>query len=329
MVKKKDQKFILSNILNYAVMKKIIFTILLSIFTLTSYAQNDSLYVDGMKWVCGYFYFADKDSVRKVYERIYTYVINGDTLINNTNYKKMLYSYRRPEMDYDKYWCMYFCRYENGKYLFYLPNGESMDEENNKGYECVFFDENLKPGNTELEKLYGKIAYIADTVFDCSLNPRRYWKLQPDESASSRYRYLLDYVAWVEGIGSLSQPIPYFYDAADCPCYNALLYCINPAGDTIYRNQKYIDLVEPYFKTDIPALKSSAVSFSQRGGECVVTLPYDASAWSATLFNSSGAAVARRSGEGSEIILPATSKGTHILVVNADGRAVKKKVFIK
>ena len=107
-----------------------------------------------------------------------------------------------------------------------------------------------------------------------------------------------------------------------------LLYCINPTGDTIYRNQKYIDLVEPYFKTNIPALKSDNVTFYQRGGECVVTLPY-ADAWSATLYNSVGAAVACRSGEGSEIILPATSKGTHILVLNVGGRVVKKKVFIK
>ena len=76
-------------------------------------------------------------------------------------------------------------------------------------------------------------------------------------------------------------------------------------------------------------MPASEVSFSQHGGRCIITLPYDAAAWSATLYNSAGATVARRSGEGSEIILPATSKGTHILVVNADGRVVKKKVFIK
>lgn len=300
-------------------MKKIIFTILLSTFTLTSYAQNDSLYVDGMKWVCGYFYFADKDSVRKVYERIYTYVINGDTLINNTNYKKMLYSYRRPEMDYDKYWCMYFCRYENGKYLFYLPEEKKWwGDYGFIGDDNVFFDENLMADK-----------YIADTIFDDSADRiRKCWKLQPHGSISSRYSKALNYVAWVEGIGSLSQPIPYEIGEVDCTCYQMLLYCINPAGDTIYRNQKYIDLVEPYFKTNIPALKSDNVTFYQRGGECVVTLPY-ADAWSATLYNSVGAAVARRSGEGSEIILPATSKGTHILVIKADGRVVKKKVFIK
>ena len=309
-------------------MKKIVFTILLSLLTLSSFAQNDSLYVDGMKWVCGHFQFADKDSVRKVYERIYTYVINGDTLINNTNYKKMLYSYRRPEMDYDKYFCMYFCRYENGKYLFYLPEYKERHEKCYIGDDYVFCDESLTTGDIFVDK-YNKIGSINDTIFDDSADRiRKCWKLQPHSSISSRYREALSYVAWVEGIGSLSQPIPYEIGEVDCACYHMLLYCINPTGDTIYRNQKYIDLVEPYFKTNIPALKSDNVTFYQRGGECVVTLPY-ADAWSATLYNSVGAAVARRSGEGSEIILPATSKGTHILVLNVGGRVVKKKVFIK
>ena len=77
--------------------------------------------------------------------------------------------------------------------------------------------------------------------------------------------------------------------------------------------------------TGVNGISEENVTVVQRGGECVVTLPY-ASAWSATLYNSMGAAVARRSGEGSEIILPATSKGTHILVLNVGGRVVKKKV---
>ena len=36
-----------------------------------------------------------------------------------------------------------------------------------------------------------------------------------------------------------------------------------------------------------------------------------------------------RQGEWCVVTLPATSKGTHILVVNADGWVVKKKVYIK
>ena len=81
--------------------------------------------------------------------------------------------------------------------------------------------------------------------------------------------------------------------------------------------------------TGIENATAEDISFKQQGGECIVTLPGEAAAWSATLSNSNGITVARRSGEGSEIIMPATSKGTHILVVKADGRVVKKKVFIK
>jgi hypothetical protein len=82
-------------------------------------------------------------------------------------------------------------------------------------------------------------------------------------------------------------------------------------------------------ETGVENISADEVSFTQQGSECVVTLPADVAAWEATLSNSVGVTVARRSGEGSEIILPATSKGTHILVIKADGRVVKKKVFIK
>ena len=49
----------------------------------------------------------------------------------------------------------------------------------------------------------------------------------------------------------------------------------------------------------------------------------------ATLYNSNGVCVAQKEGAGSEIFLPADSKGTHILVVKAGGRVVKKKIALK
>jgi len=110
-------------------------------------------------------------------------------------------------------------------------------------------------------------------------------------------------------------------------CNDLLLFCIAADGDTIYRNKRYW-YPEIANLTTVRKIFPDEISFTQRGGECVVTLPLDA-AWSATLSNSVGVTVVRRSGEGSEIILPATSKGTHILVVNVGGRVVKKKVFIK
>ncbi len=51
--------------------------------------------------------------------------------------------------------------------------------------------------------------------------------------------------------------------------------------------------------------------------------------WSATLYNSNGVTVAQQQGNGSEIFLPTDSKGTHILVVKAGGKVVKKKVLLR
>ena len=306
-------------------MKRIIFTILLFLFILPSFAQ-DSLYVDGMKWVTWEFDF-DDDYIGSD-EYYFTYIIDGDTAINGYRYKKMQQFIGYSEEGCDYHLETYFVRYENGKYLFYLP--DEKDYIGDKGYigdDYLFFDENLKTG--DLLPLVEKIYSIGDTVFDDSPNyVRKYWKKQHTENDYSRFSVLND-VLWVEGIGSLSQPIPYFIGEYDCACYQMLLYCTNSSGDTIYRNQKFIDLVAPYLNTNVPILKSDEISFTQRGGECVITLPADVAAWEATLSNSVGVTVARCSGEGSEVILPATSKGTHILVIKADGRVVKKKVFIK
>ena len=109
---------------------------------------------------------------------------------------------------------------------------------------------------------------------------------------------------------------------------DVLLFCIAANGDTIYRNKRYW-YPELTFITTIRKIFPDEVFFTQQGSECIVTLPADVAAWEATLSNSVGVTVARRLGEGSEVILPATSKGTHILVIKADGRVVKKKVFIK
>jgi hypothetical protein len=47
------------------------------------------------------------------------------------------------------------------------------------------------------------------------------------------------------------------------------------------------------------------------------------------LYNSNGIRVAQKEGAGSEMFLSTDSKGTHILVVKAGGRVVKKKIALK
>ena len=294
--------------------------------------DKDGFYVDGMKWITGYFMFDTKDVVAEVYPRYHTYVINGDTVIGDNIYKKMD-EYSRSIYSTGGYWRTFFTRYENGKYMFYFPDDSYRDYYKYRYYwigdDVVFFDENLKSGDSNAPNEYEKIAYIGDTLFDDSPDEvRRFWKLSPDSDSRTRYTDAMNNVLWIEGIGSISQPIPYFINEVDCACYEMLLYCINSEGDTIYRNKKYIDLVAPYFKTNMKPLTAGDISTKQADGECIVTLP-TATKWSATLYGSNGAIVASKAGEGSEIILPAESKGTHILVLNIDGTEYTKKVVIK
>jgi hypothetical protein len=86
-----------------------------------------------------------------------------------------------------------------------------------------------------------------------------------------------------------------------------------------------------YYKsseTAIDGISAEKLSIAQANGECIVTLP-TAAKWSATLYNSNGVAVVRKAGEGGEIILPAESKGVHVLVLNIDGKEYTTKVTIK
>ena len=310
-----------TNNLKFTVMKKILLIALVSFFVLPAFSQKDSLYVDGMTWVTSFFSFIN-DSVDEAYPELYTCVIEGDSIVNGNKYKKLRQYYLDGYTQESEYDCTYLLRNENGKYMQYLshtsirPNGDYM-----------IFDENLTVGDKWMNN--DAIEYIGDTIFIDSPNKvRKYWKLQLTPSSSSRYR-IMKGVLWIEGIGSINQPMSIYENAYDCTCYNMLLYCINPEGDTIYRNQKYIDWVEPFFKTGIPPVDVDDISISLFPGGISVNIGTDIPQWSATLYNSNGVCVAQREGEGSEMFLPTDSKGTHILVVKAGGRVVKKKIALR
>jgi hypothetical protein len=156
-------------------------------------------------------------------------------------------------------------------------------------------------------ELYANITSIGE------LQGRKYWNV-------------FGWYKWLKGVGYINTLM--FFDTYSGMTGNniySLICCVDPGNDTLYVNRDLLYMLE----TGVDKISADEVSFTQQGSECIVTLPADVAAWEATLSNSVGVTVARRSGEGSEIVLPATSKGTHILVIKADGRVVKKKVYIK
>ena len=311
-------------------MKKIIFTILLSVLALTSFAQRDNLLEDGRRWVTFGWSFGDYDDdsewVKMYLEDLGGYeacnlTIMGDTLINDILYKKLYVA----DLYYYNDWNALgkleaFIRYDNGKYLYRFLKGKVQ----------ILFDENSVVGDIIPPGLE-VVSSVNDTVYPCySDYSLKYWKVKDANNGPNYYDYFryFDDIKWIQGVGFPTTLIPDVGLGYDCLCNDVLLFCIAANGDTIYRNKKYW-YPEYSYLTNIRKISASEISFKQQGNECIVTLPCDAATWSATLSNSIGVTVARRSGEGSEVILPANSKGTHILVIKADGRVVKKKVYIK
>ena len=307
-------------------MKKILFTTLISILISPALAQKDSLYVDGMKWITTNYTFEGKEVTDDIGETL-IYIVEGDSLVDGVKYKK-LNLYYFIEEDSPEYFDTFLARYNNGKYLFYLPEDkEYLGEGYYIGNDYVLFDDNLKVGDSLPGNAYEKIASIGDTVFqESSTVKRKCWKMQPYSSSSGLYTEILNHVVWIEGIGQLIEPIPQSIFEVDCPCYNMLICCINPAGDTIYKSDKYFGLNRTLSLSSPVAYN---ISITPTDGGCLVTLGSDAVEWTATLYNSNGVTVAQRQGNGSEIFLPTDSKGTHILVVKAGGRVVKKKIMLR
>ncbi len=305
------------------IVKALIFIIVLQ-FAQSLHAQKESLYADGMTWITTNFSF-DGGEPTEMNETIF-YIVQGDSTIDGVKYKIINSYYHGKNDDSKYYWDTYLARYSNGKYLFYLP----WDKEYMKGYfigpDFVLFDENLTVGDTLFGNPYERIEVVGDTSFTESPTiKRKYWKILPYSSSSGLYTEILDCIWWVEGIGQLVEPVPTHINEYDCPCYNMLTCCINPKGDTIYKNDKYL-----YFGTlSTLSLTANEIDIIQSQGGCTIVAETVTGSWSAALYNSSGICVAQKTGEGSELFLPTTGKGTHILAVKVGGKVLKKKIALK
>ncbi len=216
---------------------------------------------------------------------------------------------------------------------YYRKEGTKLYTRTFHGRDALVFDESWEVGDTttwygnwgtNIENMEPYAVY--ETVAGIGyINGLKYWNLDHDGFE----------ITFLEGVGYINSGraiFSYCFETQEPEeglmtgqASYELICCIDPGNDTLFVNRDLLYMLE----TGVDKISASEISFTQQGNECIVTLPADVAAWEATLSNSVGVTVARRSSEGSEITLPATSKGTHILVIKADGRVVKKKVFIK
>ena len=187
-----------------------------------------------------------------------------------------------------------FIRWDETKCLRYMPEIQR---------DTLMFDESWEVGDT-------MSIYQKQTITEIGyLEGRKYWR----GSSGSR---------WFQGVGQVSRP-PFLLENYNNSHVTALICCVEANGDTLYVDRDNLHLIQ----TGISSLTSDNLTISPVAGALSVILGATTD-WSATLYNSNGVIVAQQQGSGNEIFLPTESKGTHILVVKAGGKALKKKVLL-
>ena len=307
----------------------------------SSFSQVGNMLEDGRQWVTGVFEVLDIENDSQVEylkyiiaEEGYGYclniTINGDTTIEGNVYKKMysrhFWSQENITTD-DQLEAL--IRYKEGKYLYRFLSEKNIEEYKQKypqsfyGDDFLLFDENLVVGDTTDKKEI--ITEVVDTLYpQYSDKVLKYWKIKDDPKLYRNYfRYFND-IKWVSGVGFPTTLRMHPEYEVDCLCEDVLLYCVAANGDTLYRNNYYW---YPHL-TNIPTIPEFEISTKVLNGGVVVYI--DATVeWTATLYNSNGVTVAQQQGNGNEAFLSTDSKGTHILVVKAGGRVVKKKIMLR
>ncbi len=158
---------------------------------------------------------------------------------------------------------------------------------------------------------------VYETVVDIGyLNGLKYWDLELNGWKCT----------WLQSVGYIKGGRDFFeeYNRRVGGPFTTVICCVDSNGDTLYVDRDALQLLP----TGISNISADDIYIAQLDGECVVSLPA-ASEWTATLYNAAGVSVAHKSGECGEIILPTESKGTHILVLDVDGKQYTKKVVIK
>ena len=273
--------------------RTILISLFLSLCTTVLFAQSEIL-PDGRKWIVRRALPLHPDKI----EETMSYYTKGDTTINGYKYKKL----------YNGYHFAASIRKEGTKYICYYTNW-------NVNKDTLVFDESWNVGDTTVigksNPIYPRYT-VADTGY---IQGRKYWDIidiRPN-------------LRWVQGVGfvNAAEPFQTEHNRAASATF-ALICCTEANGDTLYVNRDFLYMLT----TGISGICVDDIPIKQQDGECIVTLP-DAAKWSATLYNSNGIAVARKAGEGSEIILSAESKGVHILLLDIDGKEYTKKVVMK
>jgi hypothetical protein len=281
-----------------------LFLCALLLFPLNTIVAQENSFLDGRKWVVHEYRINPFDD----YNDVVTFIAYGDTTLSGLTYKKV-YSIKCDSIDSVEL-PMLIRRDGNKIYHRYGSYGKWNPD-------TLVFDEDWQQGDNTIFPLQRNFDGTIDVfakIFEIGyLQGRKSWDV------NGMY-------TWIQDVGFVKTRL--FFDSQhELPGANLynLICCVEANGDTLYVNRALLYLTQ----TGISSAVSDNIICQQSADGLSVNIGADIPQWSATLYNSNGICVAQKEGAGSEIFLPADSKGTHILVVKAGGRVVKKKIALK
>ena len=292
-------------------MKRLILCFLLLFFIIS--LKSEVLYGTGTRWI-----ITGKMYNENEYKSYAEFEVLGDTVVDGILYRK-IYMKNSGKKSFlaavirETFDSLIYVR------TFDLENHtQELSEENllydfslwDKGIirlsECNFNRDDTYIDNITIEKKYLSITKFVDGTEVSSYNWNGYTILR--------------------GIGCVDSwgPLLWLNTLSYAPSASPI-----PSLYRFYRNGKLLYENIMFTPTGLNAIFDKNISITPTDGGCLVTLGSDAVEWTATLHNSNGVTVAQQQGNGSEIFLPTESKGTHILVVKAGGKVVKKKIYLR
>lgn len=275
---------------------------------------SEDLYGDGTRWIITGCLW-NEDSYKKYAE----FEINGDTIVDSVAYKKAYMT------NSDGKSTLVALLRETADSVIYA---RACDLENyNRGLsdEWLLYDFSKWNKGIFTVSPYGYNFGEID-VHSIKLTSENLSEVMlVDGSVTSACYWEAEDLTFIRGIGNIEYwgpfvwmnlmgmtdviPVPYFY--------------------RFYRNGRLLYENPLYAPTGIVSISENEISFSQVDDVCSFSITGDVSSWNLTLYNSNGVTVYKDSGNGSEIVLPVTSVGLHVLMINVNGKQYTEKIFIK
>jgi hypothetical protein len=291
-------------------MKRFILCLLLTFLIIP--LKSEELYGNATRWIItGKMYDGNE------YMSYAEFEISGDTVVDGVSYRKiyLTYSGKKPLLT--------AVIRETSDSVIYVRTFDLQNYNQGLSAEGLLFDfsmwnkgcmrlseSNFNSGDISIENITFDNSKLSQVMLADGTNADVYYG---DDMTIVRGIGCVDYwgpALWMSNIeiAPSVDPCPYLY--------------------RFYRNGRLLYEDKKSAPTNIDDILTDNLTISPVAGALSVILGA-VTDWSATLYNSNGVTVAQQQGSGSEIFLPTDSKGTHILVVKAGDKVVKKKVLLR